>query len=305
VESSTFKASGNRLVLFMQDNISLWRGGHLKPGVRMNHLPVSGISHLDPRVEWRQSVGEVLKFNAAWGKYHQFLVKSSLVDDNGNYRYTWSLANDETIPILSATHWVAGATLGLPNFTFSVEGYHKRTSGMTRYVRSQGTKEAVFIGKGRSYGIDFFVKKDFSRHSVWASYTLGRAEELFPYFPEKDYRRAPQDQRHEFKLTGLVNVGNFHFSGAWVYGSGFPLYTSYLSRSYSEPDYRRLDLSLVYRLGLKKFNGEAGLSVMNVLDADNVKYSSFERIPLDQLNTVYVNTDSMPFTPLVFLKVNF
>jgi hypothetical protein len=150
------------------------------------------------------------------------------------------------------------------------------------------------------------LKKDFESNTVWVSYSLGHAQELFSYLPEEEYRRAPHDQRHELKVAGMMRfLKRFHFSATYVYGSGFPLFANYLSEQYTEPDYSRLDIALVYRLTLNQVKAEAGLSLLNALDHYNVKYTSFEQIPLDQLYTAYIDAESVTFTPLVFLKLEF
>jgi hypothetical protein len=297
---------GNRLAGFVQDRIILDSGFDLTAGLRINHSFFTNSTHFDPRlrVKWEHPAG--IKLNAAWGHYHQFLIKSSLFDETGNFRYSWSLADEDEVPVLKSQHWVAGATWSGNELMISLDGYYKTVNGFTRYVRLATGDESVYSGKGRSYGIDLFIKKDFKGHTFWTSYSLGRAEELFPYFPEQEYRRAPHDQRHELKLTGLVHfLKNFHFSATFVFGSGFPLYANYISEKYTEPDYSRLDLALVYRFPFQNFKGEAGISLLNALDNYNVKYSSFERIPLDQLNTAYIDAEAVEFTPLVFLKMEF
>jgi hypothetical protein len=298
--------SGYRISGFLQDRILL--GGHIevKPGIRLNHSFYVKDTYLDPRLEMRLRFWNSFKFNIAWGSYHQFLVKSSLFDETDNFRYTWSLANGRTIPVMNAQHWVAGAAWTGNNFTVSMDAYFKSMHGFTRYVRYHQTREEIFTGKGRSYGLDIFVKRDFNGNTFWTSYSLGRAEELFPYFPENEYRRAPHDQRHELKVAGLMRfLKHFHFSATYVYGTGFPLYANYLSTKYTEPDYSRLDIALVYRLPGRKISGEAGVSLLNALDNYNVKYTSFEQIPLDQLNTAYIDAEAVNFTPLVFLKLEF
>jgi len=69
----------------------------------------------------------------------------------------------------------------------------------------------------------------------------------------------------------------------------------------SEP-YSRLDLSLIYKLQLKKFKMQAGVSVLNVFDTNNVKYSY--RLS-DQNNVFNVYTKATPFTPVVFFEIIF
>ena len=298
--------SGYRFVGFLQDQISLGRNLKLKPGVRMNHSFYASQTIIDPRIELKYQPDESWKLNAAWGIYHQFLVKSSLFDETDNFRYTWSLSNGEHIPVMSSRHWTLGVTRATQDFTVSVEGFYKDLQGFTRYVRYSSDREEIFEGKGHSYGIDLFLKKDFNGNTIWTSYSLGLAEELFPYFPDQEYRRAPHDQRHELKLAGLFHFWkNFHASATYVYGTGFPLYANFLSEKYTEPDYSRLDLALLYRFTIARAEGEAGVSLLNALDNNNVKYSSFEQIPLDQLNTAYIDAEAVTFTPLVFLKLKF
>ncbi|WP_198416714.1 TonB-dependent receptor [Marinilabilia rubra] len=302
--SSDFE--GYRIAGFLQNKMLLSEHFELKAGIRMNHSLYTSKSYLDPRVELKYKLGQNIKLNAAWGQYHQFLVKSSLFDETDNFRYTWSLADGENIPVMNSQHWVGGVTWADNDLTISLDGYYKSVEGFTRYVRFSQSREEVYEGTGQSYGLDVFLKKDFKGHTFWTSYSVGRAEELFPYFPEQQYRRAPHDQRHELKMAALVHLfKDIHVSATYVFGTGFPLYANYLSDRFTEPDYNRLDLALVYRLSLSKIDGELGLSLLNALDHYNVKYSSFEQIPLDQLNTAYIDAEAVDFTPLVFLKMRF
>lgn len=295
---------GTRIAGFLQNNVFLADWFELKPGVRFNHSFYTSRMYADPRIELQVHLGQNMKINASWGQYHQFLVKSSLFDETGNFRYTWSLADGKTIPVMNSQHWVVEGTWAGNDLTISLGGYYKSVEGFTRYVRFSQSREEVYTGTGQSYGLDVFLKKDFNGHTFWTSYSVGRAEELFPYFPNQQYRRAPHDQSHEVKMAVLVHLfKDFHVSGTYVFGTGFPLYANYLSEKYTEPDYSRLDLALVYRLSLSKIDGELGLSILNALDSYNVKYSSFEQIPLDQLNTAYIDAEAVDFTPLVFLKI--
>ncbi len=295
----------NRLYLFTQDQLSLGVNVKLTGGLRFNYAQNIKKGTIDPRVSLSIRTLGYLKFNLAWGLYHQFLVKSSVVDESGNYRYSWTIADDEQIPVMSAMHWVAGAAWSRDKFTASVDAFFKENEGLTRYIRDRRIPESIYEGVSRSYGLDFYIKQDIRQHSVWASYSLGKTEEFFSYFRDGLYRRAPQDQRHEFKLAGLINLKHWHFSANYVYGSGFPLYTDAINQEFTEPDYNRVDVSLTYKLWCKKFRGEAGFSLLNVLDAENVKYSSFTKVPIDQVNTVYINSESVGFTPLLYVKVGF
>ncbi|WP_083634591.1 TonB-dependent receptor [Saccharicrinis aurantiacus] len=287
---------------FIQDEIKIGARIKLKAGLRFNYSSSINKIYCDPRASLHFKANSRIKVNFAIGKYHQFLVKSSVVDDNGSYKYSWVIADNTNIPLMLSNHTVAGITYSHDGFTASMESFYKKNEGQTRYVKTRRLDQK-FIGNSRSYGVDFLVKKEFKKHNIWASYSLGRTEELFSYFRDDEYLRAPQDQRHELKLAGLFSVRDFYISGNYVYGSGLPFYPSYSNPEYTESPYNRFDVSLIYKFNISKLDAELGLSILNVFDTDNTKYSSFEKIPYNQLSTIFTNSESIPFTPLLYLKM--
>lgn len=298
--------SAMRIAGFVKDKIPLLPKIVFHPGLRYNYSFYTSSGYPDPRLELIYESEGAFSASAAWGAYHQFIVKSSLYDETGNFRYVWTLADGEEIPVLEAQHWVMGASWKRNDFTANVDAFYKTVNGLTRYVRFNQTEESVHKGEGYSLGVDVFLKRDFDANTIWLSYSLAQAKEWFSYFVQDDFRRAPHDQRHELKIAGLMRFfKRFHFSAAYVYGSGFPLYANYLSEDYTEPDYSRLDVALVYRLMRGPVKAQTGISLLNALNHYNVKYISFEQIPLGQLYTAYIDAESVTFTPLLFLKLEF
>ncbi len=293
-----------RLNLYAMDNFTLGKSLSIKGGLRLTHAVNLQKVYFDPRLSLSFVPNEKLRFNFAWGIYHQFIAKSSVLDNNGNYKYLWTVSDKEDVPVLSAYHYVFGGSFTSSGFTFNVDAYYKQTEGLTRFIRSvKYNIEDVFTGKSKSYGIDFLLKHDFRSHSFWISYSLSQTEELFEYFLDGKYRRAPQDQRHEVKLAGLLNFDPFFFSADYVYGSGFPdfIYNQQQSNS-SSHIYSRLDISFIYKFLNRKLNGEAGLSILNVLNRENFKLANFERIPANQTSSINIYAEAIPFTPTLFLK---
>jgi len=293
-----------RLNLYAMDNISLGKMMTIKGGVRFTHAVGLEKIYFDPRISMSFAPNKKWRFNLAWGIYHQFIARSSVLDGNGNYRYLWTVSDNEDVPVLTAYHYIFGSSFTSSGFTFNVDAYYKQTDGLTRFIRSvQYNIEDVFIGKSKSYGVDFLLKHDFRSHSFWVSYSLSRTEELFEYFLDGNYRRAPQDQRHEVKLAGLLNFDPFFFSADYVYGSGFPdfIYNQQPNNT-SSHIYSRLDVSFIYKFLNRKLNGEAGLSILNVLNRQNFKLANFERIPANQSSSINIYAEAIPFTPTLFLK---
>lgn len=300
-------AAMNRVHLFVQDELDLPGRISLKGGLRIDvPMDVDDV-FIQPRLSASAEIMKGLRLNAAWGIYNQFVTKTSVVDDLGNYRYIWTNANNEEIPVLEAMHWVSGLSYYQHGFTFSVEMYVKQTDHLTRFKKeSRHFTEKVYSGESRSKGIDFFVKKEFAKHAAWITYSLSCTEEKFEFFPEDVFVRAPHDQHHEVKIACLFNFSPFFLSGNYVFGSGFPMYEGAFQKSdYSEPDYNRMDVSFIYKLPSERFYSEIGLSVLNVLDHENIKYSSFERVPVSQTNAININTEAMPFSPRLHFKLSF
>ncbi len=296
-------SKASRSSIFVEDNISITKRFRIVVGARLVYSFNLDRGYVEPRISSFLDIGDSWKVNAAWGIYNQFTSLSSTVDDLGNYRYLWVLSNNQDIPVLNATHYVLGTSFHTNDFTFSVEGYYKNMSGLTRYInRENANIRDIYHGKAKSYGVDLLVKKDVLKHSAWIAYSIGSTMEHFDYFKKEDFRRAPQDQLHELKLAIMLNFNPIFFSSNYVYGSGFPYSNNSLQSN--NTTYSRLDASLIYKFLNRKVKGEVGISILNVLNNKNLKYSSFEKIPGSQTNSINIFTEAIPFTPTLYLKIS-
>jgi len=294
-----------RAYVYLQDYLPVGGIVELKTGLRMDYSASLSRFYVEPRVSASVKAGENWKVNAAWGIYNQFIAKTAIVDSVANYAYFWTAANNGNIPVLRSRHLVGGLTYDNNNFTVSIEGYHKTVDGLTRYV--SGTKrirKGYYSGDGRSYGIDVFIKKSFKENMAWLAYSLSRSEERFPFNRGRGYRPALHDQRHELKLAGILNIKSFYISANYVFGSGFERATATLDNVSADlPVYSRFDAAVVYRFAPKKFNMEAGVSVLNVFNHENIKYSNLKRVQTRDRSFVDVYSEAVPFSPMLFLKI--
>lgn len=305
INQTNLKTQVYRMNGYLQDHITLPGEVDIKFGFHAD-LPfnISKI-YIQPRLSTSIKVADFIKVNAAMGIYNQFISKSSVVDDQGNYRYIWTACNNLDVPVLRAVHWVVGGLYQKNDFTFSVEAYLKHTDGLTRYIRrSQRLNDFIYRGEGRSYGLDFFVKKDFGAHSAWISYTLSKTDERFSYFPKYEFRAAAQDQRHELKAAVIFNVKPFSFSANYVFGSGFLFNNGTNAKPvYISPDYNRMDVAANYRFSVGKVACETGVSILNLFNSKNIRYSNFERVPTNQSTTLNIYSEAVPFSPRVSLRL--
>ncbi len=147
--------SSGRISIFAQDNISASKNINLKVGFRINYAPSLKKAYFEPRISATFIPHENWKIVAAFGVYSQFVSLSTIVGEYGNYRYMWVIADNDEVPVLKATHYVLGTSYHNNNFTFSLEGYYKNTTGLTRYVYFPNLqKQDIFYLSAESYGID-------------------------------------------------------------------------------------------------------------------------------------------------------
>jgi hypothetical protein len=113
-------------------------------------------------------------------------------------------------------------------FEFSVEGYYKDMEGLLEYkdgvtyLDIDGNwEDKVEVGRGRSYGMEFFLQKKTGKTTGWIGYTLSRSERQFEQFNDNEWFPFRYDRTHDISLTVSHQfTDRIHFSGTWVYGSG-------------------------------------------------------------------------------------
>jgi hypothetical protein len=294
----------HRIGLFVQDEFRLTPLFTIKPGIRVDYSFFLEKAYIQPRIQASLDLSDHWRANAAAGIYMQFISETSVIDELGNFRYFWALCDNVALPVLKATHLVGGLNYHTTGFSAGLEGFYKTTEGISRYRWIDGALE-VAQGNARTYGMDLLIKKYFRKHEVWASYTLSKTEEHFNSMLFDVYRDAPQDQRHEVKGALLLNFKPFFFSANYVYGSGFRSPPSLINNLDDRYPYNRLDVAFIYRHSIKGYHIEAGFSILNVLNHENIKYSNVIRVPDSPSSSISIHAEAVPFTPTLYLNLSF
>ena len=304
----------NRLFVYVDDYLPIGSRLILKTGARLNLSNNKVKLHFEPRLSASYKLTEEFKFTVSWGRYHQFIYKETNIDKDQNYSFLWVTSN-ENIPVISATHWVSELNYSKNNLTINLEAYYKQTKNISERVFEQRMvgnklKDEFFpyFGNAKTYGIDLFVKKDFDKHSIWASYTLSKALESLapPGKPLPEYTLAPQHQLHEFKVAGIFNIRKFYLSANYVYGSGLQILREVFANGTNDFSYNRVDAAVTYKFTPQHVAGEVGISILNLFDTQNLKYSNLRNFQLSQgLGDIKVYSNAVPFTPTLFLKLVF
>lgn len=183
-------------------------------------------------------------------------------------------------------------------YEFSMEAYYKSMHNQIDFRNGADLQANAYLegellyGIGRSYGLEWYLKKQKGRFTGWLSYTLAKSERQFDQINEGEWFNARQDRTHDISLVGIYELSKKWTLGAtFVYNTGnavtFPsgkyvvdgktmfYYTE--RNGYRMPDYHRLDLSATYDRNLKnkKFSSSWTFGVYNAYFRKNAYIIDF------------------------------
>ncbi len=284
---------GTRFGAYLKDELSLFKWLVFRLGIRID-LPIHERTKIliQPRIEAIFSPAKQWKINIAHGVYNQFITETTLVDEYRNYTYHWSLTDRQYHTVPEATHTVLGLSGRYRYWNCRLETYYKRTKNSLQYW-SDSNNQIVENSSGKSYnyGLDLKLGAHYKNQQIWLAYTLSKSEMQFN--KSKRITRAPQDQRHEFKVAGMFNWKQFFLSVNYVYGSGFPNIQNLTSSENISP-YSRLDVGGLYRFKVKELSIDFGFSVLNVLNTYNIQYNNLANFPKE--GEQYIQAMPLNFT---------
>jgi ferric enterobactin receptor len=313
--------SGATVTGFVQDKIKLFKNLEGNLGVRYTYFQPTAKGYVEPRASLTYQLLPSVKLKAAYGVYNQFAKRVIREDVFQGSRDFWVLADENKLPVASATHYIIGANWESAKWLFDVEAYRKDLSGLTEYSlrinsnprQTANYSERFYQGTGVARGIDILLQKKYGQLNGWLAYSLGEVPYNFPDL-NKTVFYANQDVRHEFKAVGIYRLGKWDLSATWIYASGRP-YTapeggynltlldgslkSYINISeknaYRLPAYHRLDIAATYTWkGSAGGARSIGFSLFNLYDRQNVWYKEFE-IQNNQL--IETNVNYLGITP--------
>ncbi len=188
-------------------------------------------------------------------------------------------------------------------FEASAELYYKDIRNVLDYrdgadvLLNPFVEAEIVPGKGRSYGLELFVKKRTGRLTGWVGYTLSAARLLVDGVNDGQWYPARQDRRHDISIVAALKLTRrWALSANWVYYTGdavtfpsgqyyidgkvVPLYTE--RNGYRMPDYHRLDFSATLQGKQKrKVRSSWNFSVYNVYARQNAYSISFRQSEAD------------------------
>lgn len=288
----------NRFSVYGHDQIRWSDKFTMQIGLKADAPSLGSKVYWQPRINGKFEFTPKWNLHFGWGLYNQFISRNSVVDELSNRADVWQVANGSTIPVLKSSHNVLGVGFQGGDFELSLEGFYKTTSGFTRYFVNRRAETIIGEGNAIARGIDLFAKAYLGNHVAWLSYSLSKVEERFGNgVRTTDYFLAPQSQRHELKAAMVFDLNPFELSVTNVYGSGFSN-NPFTQDNEDFTDYWRTDLALQYQFEVASQKVEAGVSLLNVFNRNNIRLNQSISVP----NGNVINTVGIPFTPTFYLN---
>jgi outer membrane receptor for ferrienterochelin and colicin len=300
-------------VAYFEDDIRPTDNWQLNCGFHANQYTVPGKTFVTflPRV------------NAAFSPVKNFTIRASVSGTSQNLHLLTTLStdilSDNYVPAIASappeTGWnySGGVIQKLPlNFEWSVDGFYRSMTNLIDYksgadysfLNSSWNQQIATGGKGKAYGLETYVARNFGRLTGSIAYTLAWSDRKFTDLNNGDWYPYKYDRRHDVaaQLNFLVNK-HIELGSVWVYGSGnmvtlpvqyynswnavssynggvqagypnpqqgeeLPVYTG--KNGYRLPSYQHLDLSFIYKMKVKKLEHLFNVSIYNVYDHFNV-----------------------------------
>jgi len=255
--------------------------------------------HPEPRISAMYKVSETSSLKASYMHMAQYvhLATSSAV----------SLPTDIWLPSTSdlrpqfGNQWSAGYFRSFPEqgYEASVEMYFKHSRNQLEFIRgvissslNMTLDDQIAIGKGRSYGAEFLLRKKTGRFTYWTGYAITRAVREFDQINDGRIYPAKYDRRHDLSVAGVYALNDmWNFSAVFVYVSGnaftlpvarYVIQNNLVNQydevnNYRMPAYHRLDLSATREKTTRNGNKSIwDFSVYNIYNHANPFYIYFQ-----------------------------
>jgi hypothetical protein len=212
-------------------------------------------------------------------------------------------------------------------YEFSSEVYYRDMQNQIDYKNgaqlraNENVESQLLIGKGRSYGLELYVKKKVGKLNGWISYTLSKTERQFPGINSDSWYPANQDRTHNLSVVGIYKLNKkWTFSADFVYYTGNavtwpsgkyeingqPTYIYVQRNGYRMPAYNRLDLGATLQgKKTKKFDSNWNFSLYNAYGRENAYSIGFQQDPGDPSRTQAVQYALFRWVPSVAYNFKF
>lgn len=296
---SNFLALGPSKQIEYLPESQIIEGNEVSERVYKNNETIKNFNGIEYRIALRQLFSETISMKLSYDTNYQYLHKLS-TNTTQSPTDTWKLADLNIKPSFGQQ-----ISLGFfKNFQekpyeISIEAYYKKSTNILDYkvgaelILNNHIETEVLQGEGKSYGVEFLLKKSSGRLNGWIGYSYSRSLiKLDSKFANEkvnngNFFASNFDKPHDFSvILNYKFTKRYSMSTNFIYQTGRPItypigsyeyegnqYTLYSNRNeFRVPDYYRLDIGFniegnhkIKKLAHSYWN----ISIYNVLGRNN------------------------------------
>jgi hypothetical protein len=318
IDKKAAAIKANIVSLFTNAKSKLLHNLFAEFGLRFNYYTSGSISNkilnLEPRIMFNYRPEKDFSFFASYTRQNQYLnlITTSSVGIPSDFWF----ASSDGIPSQSSNEFSIGYNQSLTKkINASLSSYYRKMNnlieypyGVTQFNEITTFKNDMLVGDGKSYGIEWMLKRDSGKFKGWLSYTLSWSTRQFDELNNGNLYYAKYDRRHNLSFVGTFDLNRkWSFGLTQIFSSGnrFTMPTSWYFmnntpvKEFSEfnnaqlPNYIRTDVSVNYFF-IKTLKKESTLnfSIYNTFNLENPIYMVVNVFSdKDKNNNLTVNTD--------------
>jgi len=255
---------------------------------------------LEPRLSLKVSTGKNASLKASFMRNKQYIHLASL-SASTLPTDLWVSSSDRVKPQIGQQYALGFFRNFNDNmYESSIEIYYKDMWNMIEYADgalpgdeiNDNVDNYFVFGKGRSFGMELFVRKNVGQLTGWIGYTLSKSDRQFDDINDGARFAAKYDRTHDLSITAT-----YQFNAQWdaslvqVYSTGntttLPvsmyvlngeIQSEYGPRNWYRLDpYHRLDASITYHFKPgKHYQSSLNFSVYNVYNRKNPYFIYFD-----------------------------
>ena len=301
-----------------------YRGGSsLTAGLRANYYTDLDKVYIEPRLYFEQKLSSIFSLTTS-GEYRTQVasqIRESVVSDLSLENQVWTLSSKSGFPVTESYQLTFGGILDPDDWYLEAEGYLKEISGITTLTFGFLNPIGNEFSRGTSYiqGIDFFLKRQFSKYKSWLAYSYIRTENQFTSLNQGKPFPGNWNIEHTIKWSHFYTIDRFQFSLGWLWHTG-KAYTHVNQQTPSNgpvsvvfdkinesnlPIYHRLDFSMIYDFfsSNDKIHYRIGLSLINIYNRRNQLNREYRTTPSLENRLIETNIYSLGITPNLVFRV--
>ena len=278
---------------------------------------------IEPRLSLKISAGKDASFKASYMRNKQFIHLASL-SASTLPTDLWVSSTDRVNP-QQGQQFVLGYFKNFNDnmYESSIEAYYKTMNNMLEYADGSLPGDEIndnvdnyfVFGSGRSYGIEFFLRKNVGRFTGWIGYTYSNTDRQFDDIDKGKRFPAKYDRPHDLSITGNYQINKtWDIAMVFVYTSGntttLPvsryvlngrIRDEYGPRNWYRLDpYHRMDLSVNYHFDLNnKIKSTINFSIYNLYNRKNPYFVYFDTEGDIADNTFHLQAKQVSLFPIL------